>query len=377
MKLTRARIENFKGVREVEINFNSPHPPSPRPITALLGDNGSGKTSVLQAIALTLSLVTRKTPNASDLEWHGFLAERLGTLGQTRVELDVQFEADELMAISELFTAWKATQSSAWLESHRIVPPGQFPNVHLVFEKGGVRCREDWAGFNQFRGRYYIKTLLRSQPEIGNYFDRVGDVFWFDQHRNLGTGAVDLDEPQRAAEGMTLNERTRREDSKGWTAGVEQLRKELVRQWLLLTSGNPSRARLFLREAERQFASVFPGTRFQTIAPRSDYSSRDYEEFFFLLERDGKLFDISEMSSGEQAVFPLIYEFAKFSITRSVVLIDELELHLHPPQQQALLGALRKLGVDCQFLVTTHSPYLADVIPQEHKLRLPGGRECL
>jgi len=83
------------------------------------------------------------------------------------------------------------------------------------------------------------------------------------------------------------------------------------------------------------------------------------------------------MSSGEQAVFPLVYEFAKFRIARSIVLIDELELHLHPPQQQSLLGALRRLGPDCQFLITTHSPYLSDVIPQEHKVRLPGGRECL
>jgi predicted ATPase len=49
------------------------------------------------------------------------------------------------------------------------------------------------------------------------------------------------------------------------------------------------------------------------------------------------------MSSGEQGVFPLLYYFVLLDIRRSVVLIDELELHLHPPGQQALLSeAIRK-----------------------------------
>jgi predicted ATP-binding protein involved in virulence len=83
------------------------------------------------------------------------------------------------------------------------------------------------------------------------------------------------------------------------------------------------------------------------------------------------------MSSGEQAVFPLIFEFTRQNIAKSIVLIDELELHLHPPQQQALLSALRKLGPDCQFIISTHSPYLEKAIPEEEEIRLPGGRRCL
>ena len=65
-----------------------------------------------------------------------------------------------------------------------------------------------------------------------------------------------------------------------------------------------------------------------------------------------------------------MYEFVRLDIRNSVVLIDELELHLHPPQQQALLGALRNIGPDCQFIITTHSPYLKDVIPVEHEVQL-------
>ncbi len=75
-------------------------------------------------------------------------------------------------------------------------------------------------------------------------------------------------------------------------------------------------------------------------APREIWDPGD---FYFFLSRGGVEFDFSEMSSREQAVFPLIYDFARLSIARSIVLIDELELHLHPPQQQALLSALPKI----------------------------------
>lgn len=99
--------------------------------------------------------------------------------------------------------------------------------------------------------------------------------------------------------------------------------------------------------------------------------------FYFLLERAGRVFDIAEMSSGEQAIFPLICEFVRLNIRKSVVLIDELELHLHPPEQQGLLAALPKMGPDCQFLITTHSAYVEGAIPNEQETRLLGGRLCL
>jgi predicted ATP-dependent endonuclease of OLD family len=83
------------------------------------------------------------------------------------------------------------------------------------------------------------------------------------------------------------------------------------------------------------------------------------------------------MSSGEQAVFPLIYEFVRLDIRRSIVLIDELELHLHPPEQQRVLAALPKIGGDCQFFITTHSEFLTSTIPADRIVRLEKGLRCL
>ena len=92
-----------------------------------------------------------------------------------------------------------------------------------------------------------------------------------------------------------------------------------------------------------------------------------------MIERAGTTYDLAEMSSGEQAIFPLLFDFVRLEVARSIVLVDELELHLHPPQQQALLTSLRTIGPECQFLMTTHSPYLEAIMPDDEEIRLPGG----
>jgi len=76
------------------------------------------------------------------------------------------------------------------------------------------------------------------------------------------------------------------------------------------------------------------------------------------------------MSGGERAIFPILLDFANWNIHNSVILIDELELHLHPPLQQGLLQALRALGENNQFIVTTHSNAVANVTPKDALYRL-------
>jgi DNA repair exonuclease SbcCD ATPase subunit len=71
MKLKHVVIRNFKGLRDVAFPTDAT-PGALGPLTALLGDNGSGKTTVLQAIALTLSIATRRTRDIASFSWHGF-----------------------------------------------------------------------------------------------------------------------------------------------------------------------------------------------------------------------------------------------------------------------------------------------------------------
>ena len=366
MKLKRLEIRNFKGIKELEIDFVPPHADAPRHLTAVMGDNCMGKTTVLQAMALVLSVATRKTRELSDFEWYGFLPERISSLGRTYVEITVRFENSEIAAVCELFEAWRDSRSEEWVQTHNIVEPDQRTEVRVRLENGGIRSPDGAGAYMQFLGRHYIKVLKDSHPGLRGRFKDVGDIFWFDQFRNLGT-----------VNGTSGEERATEREGHSWASGVEQLREYLVGWWGYHTSPDKHGGRDYISELEPLFGQIFSGTRFVGTRPKPGADTGRISDFYFLLERDKRVFDIAEMSSGEQGVFPLLYEFVRLDIAKSIVLIDELELHLHPPQQQVLLAALPKLGLDCQFVITTHSPYLEAVIPDEDEFRLQGGRSCL
>jgi predicted ATPase len=73
----------------------------------------------------------------------------------------------------------------------------------------------------------------------------------------------------------------------------------------------------------------------------------------------------SGLSSGEQQALLFLAYFVRQRIHRSIVLIDEVELHLHPSLQIEFLKQLPSLGDDNQFILTTHSPYVAEFFPLE------------
>lgn len=108
---------------------------------------------------------------------------------------------------------------------------------------------------------------------------------------------------------------------------------------------------------------------------------RDLEPVFSIY---GQRCYLEELSAGFQAVFTIIamiFEWVETSgnsdryveTAVGTVLIDELDLHLHPEWQFTLRDGLAKLFPSIQFIVTTHSPHLLASAKKNEVLVMPAG----
>lgn len=96
-----------------------------------------------------------------------------------------------------------------------------------------------------------------------------------------------------------------------------------------------------------------------------------------VIDRDGRMVRVQSLSDGERSCLSIVVDLARrLSIANpdiedpvreaeAVVLIDEIELHLHPDWQRRILGRLVETFPGCQFIVTTHSPQVIGEVSGE------------
>ncbi|WP_024646560.1 AAA family ATPase [Pseudomonas syringae] len=85
------------------------------------------------------------------------------------------------------------------------------------------------------------------------------------------------------------------------------------------------------------------------------------------IDKDGQTLNVSQLSQGEKSMMALVGDIARRLAMMNpalenplhgngIVLIDEVDLHLHPKWQRSLIAQLTTTFPNCQFLLTTHSP---------------------
>ena len=94
----------------------------------------------------------------------------------------------------------------------------------------------------------------------------------------------------------------------------------------------------------------------------------NYKDYSFAIKTGGKKFKFTEMSDGFIAAIDIIADLILKmqdgnSLTRNyqkqgIVLIDEIETHLHLELQRIVMPLLTKIFPNIQFIVTTHSPFV-------------------
>jgi len=95
----------------------------------------------------------------------------------------------------------------------------------------------------------------------------------------------------------------------------------------------------------------------------------EHEPLRLLVDKGGQSLDLSQLSDGERSFLALICDLGRRLALANpelpnplqgagVVLIDELELHLHPKWQREVRDKLLATFPNVQFIVTTHSPFI-------------------
>lgn len=92
---------------------------------------------------------------------------------------------------------------------------------------------------------------------------------------------------------------------------------------------------------------------------------------------------LSQLSDGQQRLFSLFVDIARELSLRdaphriheasAIVLIDEIDVHLHPKWQRMIVPGLQDLFPYCQFIATTHSPFVIQAVDRNNITRLGDG----
>jgi len=133
----------------------------------------------------------------------------------------------------------------------------------------------------------------------------------------------------------------------------------------------------YYEKIESLYQKIFPGRTFAKPEPIYEKDMPTPSSNYFMLSDGQCTYDIQEMSSGEQAIFPILFQFVRQQINHSVVLIDEIDLNLHPPLAQAFFALLPKIGTHCQFFYTTHSEVISSIANPHQIYRMKKDNLCL
>jgi predicted ATP-binding protein involved in virulence len=104
----------------------------------------------------------------------------------------------------------------------------------------------------------------------------------------------------------------------------------------------------------------------------------------------GNVVNINQLSQGQKVMVGLAADLAGRLVMlnpdeanpldgQGIVIIDEIELHLHPRWQQTILFDLRRIFPNIQFIVATHSPQVLSTVDEKsvRKLEIDGDNNTI
>jgi predicted ATP-binding protein involved in virulence len=325
MRVSQLSILGFRGIHEISLFLR----PS---LTVLVGVNGSGKTTILDALALLMMAL------------------------QSRIKRGKK-KGDRRLHISDVNTRMKATHLSIHAE---VGSEKLFWKLdgHLFFAR--LEVEEDDTDLRQF-----ANGLAERQSKNANV--SIPLAVYFPTNRAV------LDIPQRIRTAHVFDQLAAYDNSLDdnwsnfrlffeWFRDREDLENEARRD-------DPTARDVQLEAVRKAVNSLLPGF--------TDLRIRRQPALAMTVEKGNELLAVDQLSDGEKCVLALAGDLARrLSLAHpqesnplaapALVLIDEIELHLHPSWQRGIIAALKRTFTGCQFVISTHSPQvLSEVHPDD------------
>lgn len=301
-------------------------------LNVFFGKNGTGKSSILEAISIAL----------------GLIIDKLGKNSATKVVISEGDIKNGKNDASIGITMYDGDDICWVLKSSRNI------------EKGTLGSRTIYEA--KQLSRYVSKLekhLLSSQTQSVPIFVSYRAMRHTDSFITQDSSAFDFTPRSSFDDAISMN--LRHDAFFAWFKNREDLENELKIQKSDMNIADPQ------LDAVRAAIQTFSG--FNKIS----ISRKDWK---FSLQKNGELVYFDQLSDGEKGYMLLVGDIARrLAIAnpakvnplegKGVVLIDEIELHLHPKWQRAVVPQLLKTFPRCQFIVSSHSPQVLGEVESE------------
>lgn len=360
MHIERLEVKNFRCLENITINFPKNN------MAVIVGINGAGKTAILDSLKI-------------------FLTRILDALISPSMWKDLMGDVSPLIEQDDIHYAAKNFKATVVMSDENDYPFEAVCEAR-VLEKGFFNAGEmKFENFDSIANKYslYVGDSESKNVPIFVYYN--GNLKEQEQSSNIPSS------PQQAnayrncmrvslksyleftqwfeGEESYENERRLREEPSFRIPTLEVVRFTLQTFLEQLTNISFSD----LRIVRHPKGGKFP---FRRSSPNAT----------LVIQKNNQDFRIEQLSSGEKSLLMLVTDMAKrLAIAnpglaenawqgQGIVLIDEIDLHLHPQWQRRVLPALTKTFPNCQFIVTTHSPQVLSEVPRESVFILEDGK---
>ena len=367
MRIKRIVLKNFGLFEDLVLPFAA-SPDSEGSATVLIGNNGAGKTTILQAIAIALSWIPARIARErgsgkklDDLQIHN------GKNGLF-LKIDTTFRNEAV--------CWQLSKA----EKGRIFRNGSdLSGVQKVSSILREELSEKGNTSLPLIAYYPVeRTIIDIPLRIRNQHS-FGQLDGYDGALESGVDFRRFFEWFRNQEDIEHQQNYERLKEHHSHIAETKIENAPFRVTEYDSNGHEISFRF---RKDPQIQSV--RTAIEAFMPGVSNLRVDRKPLRMLVDKGGETLNVHQLSQGEKSLLALVGDIARrLAIMnpglehptdgRGIVLIDEVDLHLHPRWQKDLICNLRATFPNCQFILTTHSPIVISDTPDVQVLSLDNG----